>query len=191
MKYILCHVFIENDPHSYLYAADNRIQVGDFVMVPTPSSEKLAVGKVHAAQPLSKQQWSSNAFPKISRKCKPHEILAYCQNPKLFAQKEKASPSQVESTLRPFLHKPLLQKPYVEYKDIQTIGIQLLSRYSNVRIQPIQHSDHSYLEIQIKQVFKDKSLTYEIKKNGKSLFKNKSPKTWVDEIEEWEAILED
>ena len=110
--------------------------------------------------------------------------------------RRKASLSQVNSEVKPFIKKHLLGKNTVEANDINSLVRALLTKYSNVQIsQGVAPGvdGKPWLKIKVKGMIKTSEILLEVegkyrppKSKGKKLDLG-----WIDEIEDYLAATED
>lgn len=110
------------------------------------------------------------------------------------ADKIKGDIEKVKADIAPYLHKQFLQKPYDESVDVSPVCRLLRRKHSNVEANPYPGEDGKpYLVIKVHCFLSDGKLTYEIKVKGKSIHthKPKDSLSWIDRLEEWDALMND
>lgn len=109
-------------------------------------------------------------------------------------EKTKADLDQIQKEIKPYLRKEFLQKAYVDSNDVSRICRMFRTKYSNVDIGPKPGDDGKpYLMIKVRRFLSGGDLKYEIKVKGKSIHthKSKDSLSWIDRIEEWDALMND
>lgn len=104
----------------------------------------------------------------------------------------KAKISNVEIDIKPFIIKKWFMRECVNQKDLQTICDILLAKYNNVSLFEDETGKNPELLIRIKGLFKTKELRYEILGGlKKKKHRNEPDLSWIDRLEELDAILND
>ena len=109
-------------------------------------------------------------------------------------EKTKADLDQIHKEIKPYLQKEFLHKAYVDSNDVSCICRIFRVKYNNVDIAPKPGDDGKpYLVIKVKRFLAGGELKYEIKVKGKSIHthKPKDSASWVDRLEEWDALMND
>ena len=103
--------------------------------------------------------------------------------------KRKATITDIKKDISPFLKKTILQKKYVESKDVTCICRKIRTAYKNVDIAPKPGRDgYPYLTIYIKNFLLSTDLEYEIRINGQRN-RTHDPLAWINRIEEYDSFM--
>ncbi len=193
MSYYVCSVYFENGTRNYSYLTDDvTISQGDFVVVPVGVNGELKTARVVDVKyytecdtefPIEHMKW-------IVRKCTKEEIEENCR--KSIPSKTRGNSLQVKCFIDPYIRHKFLAE-YIEQIDIDHIVRSLYSHFVNVGCYEMYKDDNKkYLEIRIEGFIMHKTLEYEIRKNGMSLQKKrKDSLSWIDRIEDYDAMLND
>ena len=102
---------------------------------------------------------------------------------------KKATITDIKKVIHPFLKKTILQKKYVEAKDVARICQIIRVRYKNVDIEPRPGKDgYPYLTIHIKAWLLSTDVQYEIRINGQRN-RTHDPLAWISRIEEYDSFM--
>lgn len=104
--------------------------------------------------------------------------------------KKKASVSEVEQVVKPYLVKRFLRSAYIESCNVQRVSDLLKNSYSNVVTDCKPENGCAVYTINIKGFFCGGKLKYEIKNKGKKIITH-DPLSWIDRFEEWDALFGD
>ncbi len=108
--------------------------------------------------------------------------------------KKKVSLEQIQMEIKPFLRKGFLQRAFIDSVDVDPICCKILQKYSNVEIAARPGNDGKlYLIFEVKKFFGGGVLQYELKVKGRSVRTHRQEDTlsWIDRIEDWDAIMDD
>lgn len=104
--------------------------------------------------------------------------------------KISATFSQVRQDVQPYLSKQLLRPAYIEAQNVQLVTNMLKAKYSNVSTCPKPINNRAMYFITVKGFVKGGTLSYEIRNNGNRPRVN-ATRSWVDDFEEYDAIMND
>lgn len=104
-------------------------------------------------------------------------------------EKKKATLSDVQKAIAPYLTKKFLQKAYIDYEKVGPVYQMMRTDYRDAKTELKQETDDKlYLKIKVKGLLSGGELQYEIKVKGQSVHR-KDTLSWIDRIEEFDAFM--
>ena len=107
--------------------------------------------------------------------------------------KKRASMLQVVEDIKPYITKKFMSAPSIKESDIPDICRILLSRYKNVSFLQGLTNSKPVFQIRVKGLLAVEEKAFEVTSSNrkKAASKKKDDLSWVDRLEEMDAVLDD